>query len=97
MSTIAFIGLGIMGGPMARHLVRAGHAVIGFDRSEKRMKALVEAGGAAADSIEETVKGADVVAVEMQKVEDEEHQPGRVADIRRAWITNSRRWTTKMT
>jgi hypothetical protein len=41
--------------------------------------------------------GADVVAVEMQKVEDEEHQPGRVADIRRAWITNSRRWTTKMT
>jgi 2-hydroxy-3-oxopropionate reductase len=63
MSTIAFIGLGIMGGPMARHLVRAGHAVIGFDRSEKRMKALVEAGGAAADSIEEAVKGADVVAV----------------------------------
>jgi 2-hydroxy-3-oxopropionate reductase len=63
MSTIAFIGLGIMGGPMARHLVRAGHAVIGFDRSEQRMKALVEAGGAAADSIEETVKGADVVAV----------------------------------
>jgi 2-hydroxy-3-oxopropionate reductase len=63
MSTIGFIGLGIMGGPMARHLVGAGHTVIGFDRSEERMEALVEAGGAAADSIEQTVKDADVVAV----------------------------------
>jgi 2-hydroxy-3-oxopropionate reductase len=63
MSTIGFIGLGIMGGPMARHLVGAGHTVIGFDRSEQRMEALIEAGGAAADSIEQTVKDADVVAV----------------------------------
>ena len=63
MSTIGFIGLGIMGGPMARHLVTAGHTVVGHDRSEERMQALVEAGGAAAESIEQTVKNADVVAV----------------------------------
>jgi len=63
MSTIGFIGLGIMGGPMARHLVAAGHTVIGYDRSEERVQALVEAGGAGADSIEQTVKNADVVAV----------------------------------
>lgn len=63
MSTIGFIGLGIMGGPMARHLVRAGHTVTGFDRSPERTAALIEAGGAAADSIEQTVKGADVVAI----------------------------------
>jgi 2-hydroxy-3-oxopropionate reductase len=63
MSTIGFIGLGIMGGPMARHLVAAGHTVIGYDRSEERVAALVEAGGAGADSIEQTVKNADVVAV----------------------------------
>ncbi|MDT5077587.1 MAG: 2-hydroxy-3-oxopropionate reductase, partial [Mycobacterium sp.] len=44
MSTIGFIGLGIMGGPMARHLVTAGHTVVGYDRSEERMQALVEAG-----------------------------------------------------
>jgi 2-hydroxy-3-oxopropionate reductase len=31
MSTIAFIGLGIMGGPMAEHLVKAGNTVIGFE------------------------------------------------------------------
>ena len=63
MSTIGFIGLGIMGGPMARHLVAAGHTVVGYDRSQERMQALVEAGGSTADSIEQTVKNADVVAV----------------------------------
>jgi 2-hydroxy-3-oxopropionate reductase len=63
VSTIGFIGLGIMGGPMARHLIAAGHTVVGYDRSEERMQTLVEAGGAAAESIEQTVKNADVVAV----------------------------------
>ena len=33
MSTIAFIGLGIMGCPMAGHLVKAGHDVVGYNRS----------------------------------------------------------------
>jgi 2-hydroxy-3-oxopropionate reductase len=63
MSTIAFIGLGIMGSPMACHLAGAGNAVIGYNRSPERTAALVEAGGAAAESIEEAVKDADVVAV----------------------------------
>ena len=63
MSTIAFIGLGIMGGPMADHLVRAGHSVIGVDHSPERAARLVESGGKAADSIEQAVKGADVVAI----------------------------------
>jgi 2-hydroxy-3-oxopropionate reductase len=63
MSTIAFIGLGIMGSPMADHLVRAGHTVIGLDRSPERTAGLVEAGGKAADSIEQAVKDADVVAI----------------------------------
>jgi 2-hydroxy-3-oxopropionate reductase len=63
MSTIAFIGLGIMGGPMASHLVRAGHTVVGRDHSPERLAALVEEGGTAADSTEQAVKGADVVAI----------------------------------
>jgi 3-hydroxyisobutyrate dehydrogenase-like beta-hydroxyacid dehydrogenase len=33
MTHIAFIGLGNMGGPMAANLVKAGHAVTGFDLS----------------------------------------------------------------
>src|SRR4029077_2445628 len=63
MSTIAFIGLGIMGSPMACHLVNAGHTVIGFDTSPEHTAALVEAGGKAAESIEQAVKEADVVAI----------------------------------
>jgi 2-hydroxy-3-oxopropionate reductase len=63
MSTIAFIGLGIMGSPMATHLVKAGHTVVGVDTSPERTAALVEAGGTAAESIEQAVKGADVVAI----------------------------------
>ena len=62
MSTIAFIGLGIMGSPMACHLARAGHTVIGYNRSPEKAEALVEAGGTAAESIEQAVKDADVVA-----------------------------------
>ena len=38
MTNIAFIGLGIMGSPMAVHLANAGHAVAGFDRSPERAK-----------------------------------------------------------
>ncbi|KXF48460.1 2-hydroxy-3-oxopropionate reductase [Rhodococcus sp. SC4] len=63
MSTIAFIGLGIMGSPMAVHLAKAGHQVVGYNRSPERTAALVEAGGTAADSIAKAVGGADVVAV----------------------------------
>ncbi|MPV38757.1 2-hydroxy-3-oxopropionate reductase [Georgenia subflava] len=63
MSTIAFIGLGIMGSPMAVHLQQAGHAVVGFNRTPEKTGPLVEAGGTAASSIAEAVADADVVAV----------------------------------
>ena len=36
-STVGFIGLGNMGGPMAINLVKAGHKVLGFDLSETAM------------------------------------------------------------
>ena len=63
MTTIAFIGLGIMGGPMAGHLCSAGFDVVGNDRSQARADALVAAGGKAATSIADAVREADVVAV----------------------------------
>jgi 2-hydroxy-3-oxopropionate reductase len=62
MSTVAFIGLGIMGSPMACHLAHGGHTVVGYNRSPQKAAAVVQAGGTAAASIEEAVKGADVVA-----------------------------------
>jgi 2-hydroxy-3-oxopropionate reductase len=61
MSTIAFIGLGIMGGPMAEHLVKAGYAVIGFNRSPGPVERLVTAGGKGATSVAEAVREADVI------------------------------------
>jgi len=63
MTNIAFIGLGIMGSPMAVHLANAGHAVAGLDRSPEPAQPLVAAGGRAATSIADAVKGADVICV----------------------------------
>ena len=45
MATIGFIGLGNMGGPMAANLVKAGHAVTGFDLNPAALDALAKAGG----------------------------------------------------
>jgi len=61
MSTIGFIGLGNMGGPMAANLAKAGHDVRGFDLSCDALARLEEAGGSAAASVAEAVTGAEVV------------------------------------
>ena len=61
MSTIAFIGLGIMGAPMAEHLLAAGHTVVGHNRSQPAIDRLVAAGGTGASSVAEAVANADVV------------------------------------
>jgi len=62
MTNVAFIGLGIMGMPMAGHLARAGHTVTGFNRHPS-YEALEAAGGTAAASLAEAVADADVVCV----------------------------------
>ncbi|MEU7640034.1 2-hydroxy-3-oxopropionate reductase [Streptomyces sp. NPDC039016] len=61
MSTIGFLGLGIMGSPMAVNLAKAGHAVLGWNRSPGKANALVAAGGREATSIADAVRDADVV------------------------------------
>lgn len=59
--SIAFIGLGVMGLPMAQNLVAAGYPVTGFNRSPARLEELAAAGGRRGASIAETVGEADVV------------------------------------
>ncbi|GAA4288400.1 2-hydroxy-3-oxopropionate reductase [Georgenia daeguensis] len=63
MTRVAFIGLGIMGSPMAVHLQNAGHQVTGYNRSPEKTRPLVEAGGTSAGSVAEAVADADVVAL----------------------------------
>ncbi|KXP03944.1 3-hydroxyisobutyrate dehydrogenase [Tsukamurella pseudospumae] len=61
MSTIAFLGLGHMGGPMAKNLVAAGHTVRGFDLVPAAQDAARAAGVTVIDTAEEAVAGADAV------------------------------------
>jgi 2-hydroxy-3-oxopropionate reductase len=60
MTTIGFIGLGIMGGPMAANLVAAGHTVLGHDTQQAAAERLVTAGGKYVDSVA-AASAADVV------------------------------------
>jgi 3-hydroxyisobutyrate dehydrogenase len=63
MSTVAVIGLGRMGGPMADNVIRAGHDVRVFDVAEAAVATRVAAGGTRAASIAEACEGAEIVAV----------------------------------
>ncbi|WP_446699180.1 NAD(P)-dependent oxidoreductase, partial [Agrobacterium cavarae] len=58
---IAFIGTGLMGGPMARNLLKAGFTVRVWNRSVEKARALVEHGAVLAASPADGAKGADVV------------------------------------
>jgi 3-hydroxyisobutyrate dehydrogenase len=61
MATIAFVGLGNMGGPMAANLVKAGDKVVAFDLVEASRIQAKNDGAAIADRAASAVKGADVV------------------------------------
>ena len=61
MSKIAFIGLGNMGAPMAANLIKAGHAVTGFDLVEAAKTAAAASGVVIAASATEAVAGAGIV------------------------------------
>ena len=61
MTTIGFIGLGNMGGPMAANLVRAGHRVRGFDLAAESCDAARAAGVVIAEDATAAVAGAEVV------------------------------------
>ena len=61
MARIGFLGLGNMGAPMAANLVKAGHAVSGFDPVGAARERLAAAGGVSVGSIAEAVRDAEVV------------------------------------
>jgi 2-hydroxy-3-oxopropionate reductase len=59
--TIAFLGIGLMGFPMARNLLTAGFAVTAWNRTKSKAEALESFGGKVAESAQEAVTGADFV------------------------------------
>ncbi len=62
MAKIAFIGLGVMGGAMARHLAAAGHDMTVYNRTQAKADAWVAAhGGRSAASPAEAAQGVDAV------------------------------------
>jgi 3-hydroxyisobutyrate dehydrogenase len=61
---VAFIGLGVMGGPMAGHLAKAGHDMVVFNRSRAKADGWVSAnGGRAASSVSLAVADREAVAL----------------------------------
>jgi 3-hydroxyisobutyrate dehydrogenase len=58
---VTFLGTGIMGAPMARHLAEAGHAVTAWNRSGEKARPLAEHGVHIADDVAAAVVGAEVV------------------------------------
>ena len=61
MAVIGFIGLGNMGGPMAKNLLKSGHTVHAFDLSQAALDEVVNAGGVAASSAAQACEKAEVV------------------------------------
>jgi 3-hydroxyisobutyrate dehydrogenase-like beta-hydroxyacid dehydrogenase len=60
-TTLGFVGLGSMGGPMSSRLVDAGHKVVVFDMNPKSVEALVAKGATAAGSLAEVADAAEIV------------------------------------
>lgn len=66
MSHIALLGCGLMGQPMARRLLAAGHTLVAWNRTRAKADALLSDGANVADSPIEAVSGADFVIAMLQ-------------------------------
>lgn len=70
---VGFIGVGNMGGPMCRNLIRnSGHEVLVHDRDAAAVQRCVDAGGVGAGSVAEAAAGADVVFTSLPMPKDVE-------------------------
>ena len=58
---IGFIGVGVMGNPIGKHLIAKGHALLVYDRSQDAVKAMVQAGGKAAASSQDVANQASII------------------------------------
>src|ERR1700681_1294230 len=75
---IAWIGTGIMGAPMARRLLQAGHRVRVHNRSAEKARALAADGATVAADAAEAARGADVVFIMVSDTPDVEGVATRI-------------------
>jgi 3-hydroxyisobutyrate dehydrogenase len=61
MARVGFIGVGNMGAPMARNLIKAGHSLKVFDLNEEAVNFVVQSGAKRAASVQDAAKGVDFV------------------------------------
>ena len=66
VTKVGFIGLGKMGGPMARNILSAGFTVFVYDVADAPVRELVKAGATAADSPADAARGSEVVFIMVQ-------------------------------
>lgn len=94
-TTVAVVGLGIMGAPMAANLVSAGYQVTGYNRSQDAIDKLVAAGGRGATSVADAVRDADVIITMVPDSPDvagvargEGDEPGLIASAKQGavWV-----------
>src|SRR6266446_504016 len=78
---VGVIGLGIMGAPMARNLLRAGHALTVHSRTRARVDALVAEGAAAADSPAAVAAATEAVVTMLPDTPDVEAVIGGPAGV----------------
>lgn len=69
---VGFIGLGTMGGPMARNLIKKGHELVVADAQPAAVKALVEAGASAARTPKELASRSEIVITMLPDAPDVE-------------------------
>ena len=87
MAKIGFIGLGLMGLPMACNLIRSGHAVKGMEIDKVQVDKLVAAGGVPAMSVKDAVSDVEVVVTmlpDLQHVREIYMRPNGVIASARA-------------
>lgn len=67
---LGFVGLGVMGAPMAGHLLRAGHDVMVWNRTSGKTDALKEQGAKVAASLEDLAANCDIIFTCVNRSED---------------------------
>src|SRR5581483_7819742 len=83
MTELAFIGLGLMGMPMVRRLLAAGHRVTLWNRSRGKLAPFVEQGARAGGGAGEAARGAEITMTcltDTEAVEEVVFGPGGIAE-----------------